>query len=72
LLTIREVFKLPYRQTEGFGRSLVALMGGEVAIPDFISLAKRAAKLDISLRIVKKRGSMDIVVDSTGMKALYL
>ena len=68
LLTIRELFKLPYRQTEGFGRSLVVLLNADVAIPDFTSLAKRAAKLNISLSIAKKRGPIDIVVDSTGMK----
>ena len=68
LLTIRELFKLPYRQTEGFGRSLVGLLDIDVAIPDFTSLAKRAAKLGISLSLANKRGSIDIVVDSTGMK----
>lgn len=68
LLTIRELFKLPYRQTEGFGRSLVRLLNVDVAIPDFTSLAKRAAKLGISLSVANKRGPIDIVVDSTGMK----
>jgi hypothetical protein len=68
LLTIRELFKLPYRQTEGFGRSLVGLLNVDVAIPDYTSLAKRAAKLGISLSIANKRGPIDIVVDSTGMK----
>jgi hypothetical protein len=68
LLTIRELFKLPYRQTEGFGRSLVALMGVDVAIPNYSSLAKRASKLDTTLDIAHKKGNIDIVVDSTGMK----
>ena len=68
LLTIRELFKLPYRQTEGFGRSLVGLLNVDVAIPDFTSLAKRSAKLGISLSITNKRGPIDIVVDSTGLK----
>ncbi len=39
LLTIREPLKLPSRQTEGFGRSLVAMLGAEVAIPNYSSLA---------------------------------
>ena len=68
LLTIRELFKLPYRQTEGFGRSLARLLGVDVAIPDFTSLAKRAAKLGVSLSASNKRGPIDIVVDSTGIK----
>ena len=46
LLALRELFRLPYRQTEGLGRALVKLMDADVAIPDFTSLAKRAAKLE--------------------------
>ena len=68
LLTIRELFKLPYRQTEGLGRSLAKLLDVDVAIPDFTSLAKRAAKLSVSLNVANKRGRIDIVVDSTGLK----
>lgn len=68
LLTIRELLKLPYRQTEGFGRSLVALLGVDVKIPHYSSLAKRAAQLGIALRVAGKQGSIDIVVDSTGLK----
>ena len=68
LLTIRELLKLPYRQTEGFGRSLVAILGVDVAIPDYSSLAKRASKLNVSLNVASKKGNIDIVVDSTGMK----
>lgn len=68
LLTIRELFKLPYRQTEGFGRSLAKLLGVEIEIPDFTPLAKRAAKLQLALPVFRKRGPIDIVVDSTGMK----
>jgi len=68
LLTIRELFQLPYRQTEGFGRSLAGLLQVDVAIPDYSSLAKRAAKLGVSLSVTQKRGPIDIVVDSTGLK----
>lgn len=68
LLVLRELFRLPYRQTEGLGRSLTELMQLEVAIPDYTSLAKRAAKLDIALDISHRTGSVDVVVDSTGLK----
>lgn len=68
LLVLRELFRLPYRQTEGLGKSLVELMQIELAIPDYTSLAKRAAKLGISLDIAKRRGRIDVVVDSTGLK----
>jgi hypothetical protein len=68
LLVIRELFQLPYRQTEGLARSLAQLMQVEVAIPDYTSLAKRAAKTDISLDVARHRTPIDVVVDSTGLK----
>lgn len=68
LLTIRELFRLPYRQTEGFGHALAKLMDAEVAIPDFTSLQKRAAKLKAEIEVEKPSGPIDVVVDSTGLK----
>ena len=68
LLALRELFRLPYRQTEGLGCSLVKLMQVDVAIPDFSSLAKRAAKLSVSLSVTAHKGPIDVVVDSTGLK----
>ena len=68
LLTIRELFRLPYRQTEGFGRALAKLMNAGVAIPHHTSLVKRAAKLEISIAIDPAKGPIDVVVDSTGLK----
>lgn len=68
LLSMREVFRLTYRQTEGFGRSLVRLMGVDIKIPDYTSLQKRAAKLSVALDVVPTEGGRDIVIDSTGLK----
>jgi hypothetical protein len=68
LLVLRELFQLPYRQTEGLGRSLAQLMEVQIEIPDYTSLAKRAAKLGISLDVRRHTGAIDVVVDSTGLK----
>lgn len=68
LLMIREFFRTTYRATEGFGRSLVAMLNLELAIPDFTSLAKRAAKLGINIDVTQYHGKIDLVVDSTGLK----
>ena len=68
LLIVREMFRLPYRQTEGLGKSLVGLMEAEIEIPDYTSLAKRAGKLGIALEVRKHKGKIDVVVDSTGLK----
>jgi hypothetical protein len=68
LLALRELFRLPYRQTEGLGGSLARLMQVDIPIPDFTSLAKRAAKLGVALSVADRTGPVDIVVDSTGLK----
>ncbi len=68
LLMLRELFRLPYRQTEGLGRALMNLLDIDVPIPSFTLLAKRAGKLQIALDISHVRGPIDVVVDSTGLK----
>lgn len=68
LLVLREVFRLPYRQTEGLARSVVQLMEVGVKIPDYSSLAKRAGKLSVDLQVVRRGGPIDLIVDSTGLK----
>jgi Transposase DDE domain len=68
VLVIRELFRLPYRQTEGLARSLVELMQLEITVPDYTSLAKRAAKLQIMLSVIPRKGNIDVVIDSTGLK----
>lgn len=68
LLMIREAFQLPYRQTEGFASSIVQLMDLELEIPDYSSLCKRAKTLAIDIRVKNKRGPLNVVVDSTGLK----
>jgi hypothetical protein len=68
LLTLRELFRLPYRQTEGLGRALVKLMNVGVTIPHHTSLQKRAAKLGITIEVARPDGPIDLVVDSTGLK----
>jgi hypothetical protein len=68
LLMVRELFQLTYRQTEGLGRSLLQLMQIDMPVPDFTSLAKRAAKLNVDLSVTHRRGAINIVVDSTGLK----
>jgi hypothetical protein len=68
LLVLRECFRLPYRQTEGLARSLLKLMEADVSVPDFTLLAKRAAKLNVAIKLRDVRGPIDVVVDSTGLK----
>src|SRR3954462_15421566 len=42
LLTLRSIYPLPLRATEGFARSLLGLMGLELPVPDYSTLSRRA------------------------------
>ena len=68
ILTLRELFKLTYRSTEGFVKGVMKLMQISVMIPDFTSLAKRAKKILVSLDTWKIKGPVFLLVDSTGLK----
>ena len=68
LLMLKVLFRLPYRQTEGLGRALLKLANIDVKVPDYTSLAKRAASLEVNIDAGKAAGPIDLVVDSTGLK----
>jgi len=68
LLTLRAVFSLPLRATEGFGRSVLKLLDGQVRVPDYTTLCKRGKGLGVSLPKAARQGPLRIVVDSTGLK----
>ncbi|WP_027681781.1 IS5 family transposase [Rhizobium leguminosarum] len=71
-LTLRVVYGLPLRQTHGLMRSVAALMGFDIAVPDFSTFSRRSKGL--VLPSVKPRtrtsGPVHLVVDSTGLKIL--
>ncbi len=66
-LTLRSVFRLALRQTEGLIGSIIALLGLDLAVPDHTTLSRRAE----SLEVVRPRpdcGPVHLLVDSTGLK----
>jgi len=68
-LTLRAVFRLALRQTEGLIGSIIALLGLELAVPDHTTLSRRAETLQLP-RSRPHRGDkpMHLLVDSTGLK----
>src|SRR3954466_11726418 len=46
-LTLRAVFRLGLRQTEGLVGSILRLLGLELAVPDHTTLSRRAATLGV-------------------------
>jgi hypothetical protein len=68
LLTLKAVFRLPYRQTEGLGQSILALLKARVKAPNYTTLCKRSADLAVDLSPSQVQQAKHIVVDSTGLK----
>ncbi len=66
-LTLRLVFNLPLRQTEGFLRSLLSLMGLDLDAPDHTTLSRRSQHLNLELHCVAANQPIHLIVDSTGL-----
>jgi Transposase DDE domain len=66
-LTLRAVFRLALRQTEGLIGSILQLLGLDLPVPDHSTLSRRAATLAVPR---PKAGSepVHLLVDSTGLK----
>src|SRR5215207_6169331 len=74
-LTLRAVFRLALRQTEGLIGSLIGLLGLDLAIPDHTTLSRRAATLEVprprsssSTGAGRDAEPVHLLVDSTGLK----
>ena len=69
-LTLRMIFHLPLRQTEGFVGSLLRLMGLDVCAPDHTTLSRRHKDIHIPALSSKSNEPLHLIVDSTGLKTL--
>ena len=69
-LVVRMVYKLAYRQTEGFLHSIASLLGLGIEIPDYSTLCRRSRLLRKKLRIPKAASTQPIhlTIDSTGLR----
>ena len=69
-LVVRMVYKLAYRQTEGFLHSIASLLGLGIEIPDYSTLCRRSRLLRKKLRIPKAASNQPIhlMIDSTGLR----
>ncbi|MFA3918760.1 IS5 family transposase [Ruegeria hyattellae] len=67
-LTLRVVFRLPLRQTQGFVRSVARLMGVDIVVPDFSTLSRRGKGLKIAQNRRAASKPITLIVDSTGLK----
>ena len=67
MLTVKNVFHLPNRATEGFVRSIFAIRKVNLPVPDHTTLSRRGKGLGVALP-KKVNGHVDVVMDSTGLK----
>ena len=68
-LTIRRVFHLPLRLTEGFLRSLADMLEVEIPIPDHTTLCRRLKTLgELSFPSVANDQPIHLLIDSTGLR----
>src|ERR671921_654159 len=74
-LTLRAVFRLAYRQTEGLIGSVIGLLGLTLRVPDHTTLSRRAATLEVPQPRASSRTEasdraepVHLLVDSTGLK----
>lgn len=67
-LILGALLRFPLRQTEGFVRSLMALMELDLTVPDHTTLARRRRTVCVHEYRWPRKGPVDIVIDSTGLK----
>ena len=66
-LTLRLIFHLPLRQTEGFLTSIFGMLGLDLSAPDHTTRSRRGQHLDLPLRRAPTGAGRHLIVDSTGL-----
>lgn len=67
-LSLRNLFRLPLRATEGLVTSLIELLELPITAPDYSTLSRRQATLDIPTYQSKNSEPVHLVIDSTRIK----
>lgn len=67
-LSLRAVFGLTLRQTQGFLHDLTRLLGLEITVPHYSTFSRRAATLTVPRPARSSGGPVHLAVDATGLK----
>lgn len=68
-LIVRSLYSLTLRSTQGFLRSLIALMATGVPVMDYTTICRRQKNLNVSyIGNRKSKEPIHVVIDSTGLK----
>jgi hypothetical protein len=68
MLTLRAVYHLALRATEGLARSVFALLEVTLPVPSYSTLSRRAADLTVALGALPRTTPLHLVIDSSGFK----
>jgi hypothetical protein len=68
MLTIKMVFRLPLRATQGLVKSMIELLGLSIEAADYTTLCRRQKQLKVPLRKKQTSEPLHAVFDSTGLK----
>lgn len=68
MLTLKSVFDLPLRATQGLVESLIKLLNLPIEVADYSTVCRRQKHLDIKLQKKNRNESLHGVFDSTGLK----
>lgn len=68
-LTIKHLYGLGYRQTEGFVEDLFELCKIDLAVPSYTQIQRRSETVEINIKVRQGlKSPIDLVIDSTGLK----
>jgi len=68
MATLKEVYHLPLRATQGLMQSIMKLLGLDLPVMDYSQLSRRCATLEVVLPRRQKDEPLHMVIDSTGVK----
>jgi hypothetical protein len=67
-LTLRSVFRLGLRQTQGLIRSIFGLLELDLAVTDYSTLSRRSKTVRVPAPSRRCAGPLHLLIDSTGLK----
>jgi IS5 family transposase len=67
-LTLRAVFRLALRQSEGLLGSIMRMLDIDLPVPDHTTLSRRACGLPVQSHRRTETGDLHLIIDSTGLK----
>jgi IS5 family transposase len=67
-LTLKAVFQLRLRQSQGFLASLLELLRLDLPTPNYSTICRRSKRLDVDLDSRPRSEPLHVVIDSTGLK----